>query len=62
MLIMVKKVKRGDVVVHRGIEEKVTDIRYHGFPKNDQGKSFMLTIQRGPHHSMFNETDFVQVR
>jgi hypothetical protein len=56
-------IKVGDIVVIRkGKEEEVTDVRRHGFPRNSSGRSFMLTVQRGPFHTMFEETDMVEVK
>lgn len=62
MKVMAKNVKHGDIATFRGTTEKVTEVRYHGFPRNSQGKSYMLTIQRGFSHTMFNETDLIQIK
>ena len=65
MEIMAGKINVGDNVVLRGCGKgfvKVTDVRFHSFPRNTAGKSYMMTIQSGPHHVSYNEIEMVKAR
>ncbi len=65
MEIMAGKIEVGDIVVLRGSGKdykKITDVRRPGFPRNAQGRSYMLSLQSGPHSVMFNEADMVKVK